>query len=328
MALDNKIVIDLTKKKNDKHINPYSDIDLEIKRVSDNWNRIADSIISSSRTEAVSPGLMSVASALKDQNLDYLESQISIIQHMTKSMANSIHSVPSNQVLLDSIASFYSSLDFRPYEAFIHTMKAAMIEMNEINLNTIQDRRLRNIFSYYEEREKNDRTVTKLHIQEQVLEIIGDIKDFANIGDFIDQGFNKIEALKVTKPAKMLNTISFLKFVWDSVLWMFNILCALIISVSPDNHERIESIQADFEEFINIESADTLIDVKAKAVTHEMLVREGNKKKSKVIGYVEEGDVVLLAEKKRNWSKVGFYNDNGSLVEGWVLTRYLEEING
>lgn len=282
MTMDNKIVIDLTTSTNDELLSPNGEIDLD--KVADNWNRIRRSIISISSPAVVTPALMSIVTAINEQNLDYLESQISVIQQLTKDMANSISSVPSvNQYLIDSIASFYSSLDFSPHEAFIQSMKATVIEMNKAHTSLIKDVNLDIISSYYEERKKHNEYISKEYIQELVFEIIGNIKEFANIGDFINQALKKIEALNESKFVKTLSTFQLLNQVKRIVSGMLGAIITLIMSTSTDSQEdviQIESIQAEFEEFISIGSADSLIDGQAKIVSHEMLVRDGDKKKN------------------------------------------------
>ncbi|GAF24660.1 hypothetical protein JCM19047_4588 [Bacillus sp. JCM 19047] len=327
MAKNNKVIIDLTKDTDDMLIDGYREIDLN--KVVANWDQVIRAMDLNSKAIITNSTLKSLASVTKDLNLSYLHQQSSIIQKMAMSMTAPMPSV--NQYLIDNIASLYSSIDLSPHEAFIKSIRATIIEMNKANTSLIQNTNLDYVFNYYENLKRPDRkgNVSKEHIHEQVLNIIDSIKEFTNIGDFIKQALRKIDALNDSKVVKTLGTILLFAQVKDIVFSMFGVLNALIISVSPANQadvEHIENLKADFEEFTNIESTDSIIDDQVKIVTHEMLVREGDKKKSSVIGFVEEGDVVLIAEKKRNWTKVGFYNDNGKLTEGWVLTRYLKEI--
>ncbi|MDY0409034.1 SH3 domain-containing protein [Paracerasibacillus soli] len=60
---------------------------------------------------------------------------------------------------------------------------------------------------------------------------------------------------------------------------------------------------------------------------NNLVVREGKSKDSRISGTLNAGYVVQIVEKRKNWTYV-IYSDyeNQQIVEGWVFTRYLEQI--
>ncbi|ACJ34415.1 SH3 domain-containing protein [Anoxybacillus flavithermus] len=59
--------------------------------------------------------------------------------------------------------------------------------------------------------------------------------------------------------------------------------------------------------------------------TSQLPVRQTNKKNTKAIDTLHFGQVVRVIEKRRNWTLVAYQKEDGEVVKGWVLTRYLEK---
>ncbi len=56
-------------------------------------------------------------------------------------------------------------------------------------------------------------------------------------------------------------------------------------------------------------------------------LREGNSKKTKIIGSLYLGELVELIKKEKNWCYVRRYNaESETYMEGWVFTRYLANV--
>lgn len=68
---------------------------------------------------------------------------------------------------------------------------------------------------------------------------------------------------------------------------------------------------------------------KFRKVTADRLnVRDGKSKKSIIIGHLQFSNIVEIVKKEKNWTLVKRYNtDNETLIQGWVFTRYLAQIN-
>lgn len=57
----------------------------------------------------------------------------------------------------------------------------------------------------------------------------------------------------------------------------------------------------------------------------ELKIKQSNRRDSSTIGEVNFGDVVEIIYKKKNWTKIRKV-ENGTILEGWVYTRYLQKI--
>ncbi|MBB3907413.1 MULTISPECIES: SH3 domain-containing protein [Anoxybacillus] len=60
--------------------------------------------------------------------------------------------------------------------------------------------------------------------------------------------------------------------------------------------------------------------------TSQLTVRQTNKKNTKAIDTLHFGQVVRVIEKRKNWTFVAYQKEDGEVVKGWVLTRYLEKL--
>ncbi|WP_339229346.1 SH3 domain-containing protein [Aeribacillus sp. FSL K6-2833] len=60
--------------------------------------------------------------------------------------------------------------------------------------------------------------------------------------------------------------------------------------------------------------------------TSQLTVRQTNKRNTKAIDTLHFGQVVRVIEKRRNWTLVVYQKEDGEVVKGWVLTRYLEKL--
>jgi hypothetical protein len=60
--------------------------------------------------------------------------------------------------------------------------------------------------------------------------------------------------------------------------------------------------------------------------TSQLTVRQTNKMNTKAIDTLHFGQVVRVVEKRRNWTLVAYQKEDGEVVKGWVLTRYLEKL--
>jgi hypothetical protein len=60
--------------------------------------------------------------------------------------------------------------------------------------------------------------------------------------------------------------------------------------------------------------------------TSQLTVRQTNKRNTKAIDTLHFGQVVRVVEKRRNWTLVAYQKEDGEVVKGWVLTRYLEKL--
>lgn len=47
-------------------------------------------------------------------------------------------------------------------------------------------------------------------------------------------------------------------------------------------------------------------------------------KKAKILGQLNLGDVIKIIDKKKNWTKIYFENENVT-IKGWVFTRYISK---
>lgn len=59
-----------------------------------------------------------------------------------------------------------------------------------------------------------------------------------------------------------------------------------------------------------------------------LVVRSKGNRKSKIIGKLYFGQIVLMIQKKKDWSLVEWKDSDGGLfIKGWVFTRYLKKFN-
>jgi len=58
-----------------------------------------------------------------------------------------------------------------------------------------------------------------------------------------------------------------------------------------------------------------------------LIVREGKRKDSRMVGQLDVGYIVQILEKRKNWTYI-LYSDyeSNEVIEGWVYTRYLKKI--
>lgn len=93
----------------------------------------------------------------------------------------------------------------------------------------------------------------------------------------------------------------------------------------------VESNESDIED-INIEDSFLKqIENKIRVVTkQDLVVREGKRQGSRIVGKLDVGNIVQILEKKKNWVYVSYVNrENGEIsgvVEVWTLTRYVKRI--
>jgi uncharacterized protein YgiM (DUF1202 family) len=60
--------------------------------------------------------------------------------------------------------------------------------------------------------------------------------------------------------------------------------------------------------------------------TSQLPVRQTNKRNTKAVDTLHFGQVVRVIEKRKNWTFVAYQKEDGEVIKGWVLTRYLEKL--
>lgn len=104
----------------------------------------------------------------------------------------------------------------------------------------------------------------------------------------------------------------------------------IVQEVKTNNYNNIEkNIKIEVNNIlnINIESKEVKDDIFKNfryVSTDKLVMRQGNRVKSKAIYILEFGQVVKIIGKNRNWTLVEYEKDE-DVIQGWVFTRYISK---
>jgi uncharacterized protein YgiM (DUF1202 family) len=214
-------------------------------------------------------------------------------------------------------------------------------ELQKVNFSKIEEL-FRNVeLTVIEQDEKENwildgEFVRREELEEAVLEVLGR-QELVKQQPIVTLFNSIVERLdKLEKPQKLERSQKIKQFVWT-------IIISILINILSGYFEPFfETSQKIFYQEVmkhkNILLKQVRKEYKDKKYTFEELkpfrmvstsqlpVRQTNKKNTKAIDTLHFGQVVRVIEKRRNWTLVAYQKEDGEVVKGWVLTRYLEKL--
>ncbi|MCL6585101.1 MAG: SH3 domain-containing protein [Anoxybacillus sp.] len=178
--------------------------------------------------------------------------------------------------------------------------------------------------------------VRREELEEAVLEVLGrqELVKQQPIVTLFNSIVERLEKLEKTQKLGRAQKIK--QFVWATVI-------SILINILSGYFEPFfETSQKIFYQEVmkhkNILLKQVRKEYKDKKYTFEELkpfrmvsasqlpVRQTNKRNTKAVDMLHFGQVVRVIEKRRNWSLVAYQKEDGEVIKGWVLTRYLEKL--
>jgi len=178
--------------------------------------------------------------------------------------------------------------------------------------------------------------VRREELEEAVLEVLGR-QELVKQQPIVTLFNSIVERLdKLEKTQKLGRAQKIKQFVWATVI-------SILINILSGYFEPFfETSQKIFYQEVmkhkNILLKQVRKEYKDKKYTFEELkpfrmvsasqlpVRQTNTRNTKAVDMLHFGQVVRVIEKRRNWSLVAYQKEDGEVIKGWVLTRYLEKL--
>lgn len=179
--------------------------------------------------------------------------------------------------------------------------------------------------------------VRREELEEAVLEVLGHQDVLVKQQPIVTLFNSIVERLdKLEKTQKLGRAQKIKQFVWATVI-------SILINILSGYFEPFfETSQKIFYQEVmkhkNILLKQVRKEYKDKKYTFEELkpfrmvsasqlpVRQTNTRNTKAVDMLHFGQVVRVIEKRRNWSLVAYQKEDGEVIKGWVLTRYLEKL--